>query len=583
MVQSFHTDLIKKVFSMSNSINIIKRYFKGKFRADLSAGTTVAMIVIPQSLAYASIAGINPIFGLFTAIVPTIIAAVFGSFPFLITGPTNPTALVTASVLLGYAGRADYFELVFALAIIAGLFNIVFGLLKLGGITRYISNSVLVGFLTAAGVLIIASQLGSLFGIELSKEGGLWGIVSGLGSNLQKVNVFSLLIGITGIVMMLFIRKLNRKLPASLITVLLTSLLVYLLKWNDSLGVKLVLDIGLPEQIRLGFHIPNLSLQDFASLGFSGLAVALFGFMETISISKSMSQMTGEDLDPSREMLGQGLASFVGGFFQCMPSAGSPSRTVVNVVSGAKTRWAGVISGISVLTFLLLFSGLLGYIPIATLAAIVIVSAAGLINIGLIKLTWQSRIQSRVVMVLTLVSTLILPMEYAIYIGILSSILIFLGESGQVKLSYIIENDDGQFIELPMDRIEERKPQIAIVNIEGDLYFAAAEGLQHQIERILEMDIKVLIMRFRRTHLLASTGIMTLDHLIRSARKKDVKVLLCGIHDEIREPLESAGILRIVGGNHSFSAKEQLFVSTQEALKEAKALIKNKTVPSSEE
>jgi len=305
-----------------------------------------------------------------------------------------------------------------------------------------------------------------------------------------------------------------------------------------------------------------------------GAAIALFGLMETLSITKAMSQMTGEPFDPSRQMIGQGLASFVGGFFQCMPSSGSPSRTVVNVVSGAKTNLAAIISGIGVLIFLLLFSGLIGYIPVAVLAVVVIVSSAGLINLNLIKITWHSRAKSRWVMIITLISTIVLPLEYAIYLGILSTILIYLGESSHMNLNYIVEGENGQFIELPMEGIKEQQPKIVIINIEGDLYFAAAEDLQVQIQKILKENLKVLILRFRRTHLLASTGVIALEQLMRIARKNDVHILFCGIQKEVLQPLKAAGVTDIIGDENVFFAESMLFESTQRALKAAKAILK---------
>jgi SulP family sulfate permease len=298
--------------------------------------------------------------------------------------------------------------------------------------------------------------------------------------------------------------------------------------------------------------------------------------MESVSIAKSMSQMTGDHFDPSKEMIGQGLASFVGGFFYCMPSSGSPSRTVINIVNGAKTRFASIFSGLSVLIFLLLFAGLIGYIPVPALAAIVIVSSAGLINFDLIKLTWQSRLNSRIGMIITFVSSLVLPLEYAIYLGVISTILIYLGESGQVKMNYILEDEDGQFIELPLNKISEQNPKIAILNVEGDLYFAAIEGLQDQVERILKTDIEVLILRFRRTHLLASTGIIALNQIIRTAKEQDVDILFCGIQEEIREPLEAAGVIRTIGPSHTFTASDVIFESTQRALEKAKEILEEK-------
>jgi len=548
----------------------MRRYFRAKFQSDLYAGLTVAMVVIPQGMAYAAIAGINPIYGLFTAIFPTIIGAIFGSFPFLITGPTNPTALVTANVLMSQTNQPNYLEYVIALAIVAGIFKLVFGLLKLGTLAKYISNSVLVGFLTGVGILIVTTQLGNLLGFKLPSDGSLFEIILQAFKKISDINPYAAIIGGMSIGLMILVRKFNRKLPAALITIILSTLFVMATGWSDTQGVSLV---SLPERLGFRFHIPEIYLKEYVSLGFSGAAVALFGFMETISISKSMSQMTGDSLDPSREMVGQGLASFVGGFFQCMPSAGSPSRTVINVVNGAKTRFSAIISGISVAVFLLLFSKLIRFIPIPALAAIVIVSSVGLINIHLIKITWQSRLQSRVVMAITLISTLVLPLEYAIYLGILSTILIYLGESSHMNLSYIIENENGQFVELPLEGILKEKPVVAIVNIEGDLYFAAVDDLQNQVEQVLETDIKVLILRFRRTHLLASTGAMAIEQIIRTARKKNIHVLFCGVKKEILDPLEAAGVVAIVGDTLIFPAKIQLFESTHLALKEARTLL----------
>ena len=559
---------------MENIKKNLKRYLRSKLRADLSAGLTVAMVVIPQSMAYAAIAGVNPIYGLFTAIIPTIIGAIFGSFPYLITGPTNPTALVTASVLITYANRGNYLEFVLALAILAGLFKLLLGLLKLGSITRYISNSVLVGFLSAAGILIIAGQAGNLLGLSLPKSGGLWAIISTLFENLSQINLASLLIGAGCIGIMILLRIINRKLPSALMTIAGASVLVYLTNLGQD-GVRLVTDFGLPQELGLSFHIPGISLSEFFNLGVSGLAVALFGLMEAVSIAKSMSQMTGDHLDPSKEMVGQGLASLVGGFFYCMPSSGSPSRTVINVVNGAKTRFSAILSGLSVLIFLLLFSGVIGLIPIPALAAIVIVSSAGLINFDLISLTWQSSIQSRIAMIITFISTLVLPLEYAIYLGVISTILIYLGQSSHLQMNVIIEDEKGQFIEKPFDQIQQQNPQIAILNVEGDLYFAAIESLQEQVSQILESNIKVLILRFRRTHLLASTGVVALNQMIRKAKDKNVDILFCGVHDEIQDTLESGGVIRRIGLSRTFLANDVIFDSTQRALEKAKIILEN--------
>lgn len=559
-----------KNLDINNLPRRIRQYFRFKFQSDLYSGLTVGMVAIPQAMAYAAVVGINPIYGLFTAIIPTIIGSLLGSFPFLITGPTNPTALVTASVLLKFSSRPDFLEYVLVLAIIAGIMKILFGILKLGTLAKYISNSVMVGFLTGVGVLIISSQAGSLLGFKISGQGNLPDIVSSFWGNISNINPYAAIVGGLSIFSMLLIRKVNRKLPAALITIGTASLFVFVTGWANGENVALV---DIPGQFGLRFHLPQIALNEVFPLMLSGVAVALLGFMETVSVTKSMSQITGTPTNPSREMIGQGLASIVGGFFQCMPSASSPSRTVVNVVNGAKTRFSGVFSGVSVLIFMLLFSRLLGFIPIPGLAAVIIVSSAGLVNLHLIKLTWQSRLSSRLVMIVTFVATLILPLEYAIYVGILCSILIYLGESSHIKLSYMIENGTGQFLELPIEELIQQDPQIAIINIDGDLYFAVVEELQERVKQILETNVKVLIMRFRRTHMLGSTGIMGINDIIRAANSKKVHILFCGVQKDVMESLQAAGLVDSVGKTRFFQASYQLFDSTNQALTEARNLL----------
>jgi SulP family sulfate permease len=371
---------------------------------------------------------------------------------------------------------------------------------------------------------------------------------------------------------MVIIPRFNPRLPAGLITVILITLVVRFAGLEEH-GVRLVSAYGLPESIQLSFHLPEFSLSEFPALLVPGLAVALFGLMETVSITKAMSQITGERPDPSREMIGQGLASFAGGFFYCMPSSGSPSRTVINVTSGAKTRLSAVFSGLGVLVFIRAASSVIGYIPMAALGAVVVVSSAGLINIKLIHMTWQSRITSRVIMSLTFISALILPLEYSIIIGAISSLLIFLGESSLINLSYIKEDENGQFVELPITSINQHRPEIVIVNVEGNLYFAAIEGLQKELEDIIESRPKALILRFRRTHLFASTGAVALKQFVKSTQEAGIHVLLCGVHKEMLETLETAGILDSIGQTNVFTVNNQILDSTHEALNKAKYLL----------
>jgi sulfate permease, SulP family len=553
-------------------IHIFQGYFKNKLRFDLIAGLTVAMIVVPQAMAYAPIAGVNPIYGLYTAIIPAIVGALFGSSNFLVTGPTNPTALVTASVLLTFAGDARYIEMVFLLAILTGLFKLVLGLLRLGAIIRFVSNSVLTGFLSAVGILIIIGQFGTMSGIPAGGANAVQ-IFYRLMSGFQEFNFRALLVGLLAIAIMLSGQRISRMVPWSLIAIIVTSVWVQLVGWQAN-GIRLVADLGIPENPLPYLIIPSFPMAEALPLASAAGAVALFGLVEAMSIAKALSLSSGQRIDPSREMVGQGLASVAGGFFQCIPSSGSPSRSAVNYNSGAKTRMSAAYSGMFVLLVLVVFARWTAFIPMPALAAVVIVSAWGLIDRSHIQLTWQARAASRIVLVTTFAATLLLPLHYAIYLGGLLSILIYLYESGHLEMSYLTVNDDGYIVEHELEDLYRNPPEIAIINIEGDLYFGAVSDLEAAMDKLLTAGIKVIILRIRRMRRLASTGVSALQWSIITARRQGTEILICGATPQALHTLESTGISALVGKENIFPGTDVLFRSTRAALKRAQEIRK---------
>jgi sulfate permease, SulP family len=553
-------------------IHIFQGYFKNKLRFDLVAGLTVAMIVVPQAMAYAPIAGVNPIYGLYTAIIPAIVGALFGSSNFLVTGPTNPTALVTASVLLTFAGDARYIEMVFLLAILTGLFKLVLGLLRLGAIIRFVSNSVLTGFLSAVGILIIIGQFGTMSGIPAGGANAVQ-IFYRLISGVQEFNFRALLVGLLAIAIMLRGQRISRMIPWSLIAIIVTSVWVQLVGWQAN-GIRLVADLGIPENPLPYLIIPSFPMAEALPLASAAGAVALFGLVEAMSIAKALSLSSGQRIDPSREMVGQGLASVAGGFFQCIPSSGSPSRSAVNYNSGAKTRMSAAYSGLFVLLVLVVFARWTAFIPMPALAAVVIVSAWGLIDRSHIQLTWQARAASRIVLVTTFAATLLLPLHYAIYLGGLLSILIYLYESGHLEMSYLTVNDDGYIVEHELEDLYRNPPEIAIINIEGDLYFGAVSDLEAAMDKLLTAGIKVIILRIRRMRRLASTGVSALQWSIITARRQGTEILICGATPQALHTLESTGISALVGKENIFPGTDVLFRSTRAALKRAQEIRK---------
>jgi len=563
---------VPKVQQVKAYTRVIVSNVRRQLGPDLLAALTVALVGIPQAMSYAAIAGVNPVYGLYTAVIPAVVGSLFGSSHHLITGPTNATALGTAAVLLARAGQPDYVEYVFAMALLTGAVRLTLGLLRLGGITRYVSNSVLTGFLSGAGVLIIINQLHSLLGLSRPAGENTLGVLSDVWQHLPDVNLHVLAISVLAMGLMFLGVKMGLKFVRALVAIVVASVVVQVLGW-DSLGVPLVGGMGTLEQARLGLHVPSVSVQDVASMLPSAGALALLSLVESMSIAKTISLASRQRIDASRELVGQGLASLVGGFFRCIPSSGSLSRSAVAYSSGARTRLVGVLSGLFVLVAAVGLSGLIGYIPVAGLAGVVVASSYRLFDFQHLKLTWQSREASRLILMVTFVSTLLMPLHLAIYLGTLLSIVIYLFESGRVELRYLEVTDSGSFVERDLKEMGAEMSPIAVVEIVGTLHFAAVDEMESALMEVLEAGVKVMILRVRHLRLLGSTGVAALKRIADRASQRGACVLMVGVTDEIGETLESSGVTTGEGVITVFEAHDALFEATHQALDRARELV----------
>ena len=405
-------------------------------RRDLVAGLTVAAISVPQAMAYALIAGIEPRFGLYSAIVVTAVASVLGSSTHLINGPTNAISLVVFSALafVDPSVRGDAFEAVFFLAIMVGVIQVLVAIFKLGDLTRYISESVLLGFMAGAGILILLGQVGNLFGLESQGTGHqhmlyrLWLTIAQGG----PINVRASCLGFGTAVLVLVLRWWVRKhhLPRFDMLLALTAAAVIAAApgWTHSSPggpstVQVVGDVplGLPMP-----HVPRIRLEWTREMAGSALAIAVLGLVEALSVAKSIAQQTGQSLDYNRQCLAEGAANFIGGLFQCLPGSGSLTRSAINFHAGAVSRMSGVFAAGAVAFVVVALAPLRGAdIPTASLAGILVVTAIGLIDVR--RLRWavgRSRFDAGLVLTTALAAVLV-GVEFSILIGVILSILMF--------------------------------------------------------------------------------------------------------------------------------------------------------------
>jgi SulP family sulfate permease len=542
-----------------------QKYLKDNLHFDLIAGLTVAMIAIPQTMAYAIIAGVNPIYGLYSATLPAIIGSLFGSSSFLVTGASNASALAAASILVMFSQSPNYIYYIFALTLVSGVIKLILGLLKQGNIIRFISNSVLTGFLTGVGVLIILNQVTNLLGLAKPVRIGTIEYLAHVIRSIKTVNLTVFGLGLATILLMVILKKINRKIPSALLVIILSAICVSVFNLDD-LGVKSVGDISAITNFSLSFSLPGIPFKDWSTILIGGITISLFTLIETISVAKAYSEKAGEKFNASQEFVAQGLASIIGGFFSSIPTSGSPSRTTINYENGAKTKYAGVISGIIVLIAGFLLSKLIIYIPLASLAGIVIFSAISLIDLDRINALWKTRRESKIIYLLTLIATLFLDIQYAIYIGIALSIFVYLSRTSHLKIS-LIDFEGGEIVESEFYELDANKKLYVILNLEGSLHFAAVEEFEVKVMQVIKTEIPNIILRFRRTDDIGSSGIMALKRLKIEAEKRGIILYFCGLSQELMQVFQDADLSGMGHNKTLYSRQKVVYSSEKEIIK----------------
>jgi len=393
-------------------------------RADLIAGLTGAVIVLPQGVAFAMIAGLPPIYGLYTAMVTPIVAALFGSSRHLISGPTTAISLVIfASVgQLAEPGTEAFIEYALAVTLFSGIIQLVLGIARMGTLVNFVSQVVVAGFTSGAAILIMVSQLKHILGLGIKSGNSLLSSLGLIFDHLGETNFYALGLGIGTLLFSLLVRKFLPKAPYLLIGLIISSIAAYFLG-GQSAGLRLVGEV--PNAIP-SFHVPEIHTENLASILQIALAVAVLSLMSAVAIARSIAQKSGEEIDGNQEFIGQGLSNIVGGFFSCYTGAGSFTRSGVNYEAGAKTPMSAIFASLLLLVILLFIAPLIAYLPIAGMAGVIMVVGYNLIDFHFIKTVRQASKRQLAVFIVTLLSTLFLHLEYAVFIGVLTSLVFYL-------------------------------------------------------------------------------------------------------------------------------------------------------------
>ena len=396
----------------------------GTVRADLLAGLTGAVVVLPQGMAFATLAGLPPQYGLYAAMLPCIVAALFGSSRLMVTGPANAISLTTMALIapLAAVGSPDYLRLVLTLTFLVGAMQLMLGLARVGAIVDKVPHSVIVGFTAGAAVLIVNSQLGALLGLTLPRGTSVLTNLHAAATQLGAVQLASVVAAAATVLAAVLWRPLNRYLPAMLVAVVVGTLVAHgvaawLPEWPRLATVQ-PLPGALPP-----LSLPDLSIDTVRSLFGATLVMTLLGLTEAVAIAKTVARRYGDTLDGNREFIGQGLANLAGAFTSALPASGSFNRSGVNVEAGARTPLAAVFAAVLLVLILFFVAPWARWLPLAVIAGLLLVVAWGLIDGREIVRLWREEPVERVPLAVTLIGTVMLSLEWAILLGITSALI----------------------------------------------------------------------------------------------------------------------------------------------------------------
>jgi SulP family sulfate permease len=542
-------------------------------RADLIAGLTGGLILVPQGVAFATIAGMPPEYGLYAAMLPAVIAALWGSSWHLVSGPTTAISIVVFATMspLAEAGSAAYVQLVLSLTFLVGVFQLLLGVFRFGTLVNFVSHTVVVGFTAGAAVLIAASQVKNFFGIAIPRGSSVAKVLQGLAENVGHINLFITAVAVVTVVSCVAAKRWWPKVPHMIVGMVSGSVLAFGLnaQWGLELtGITSIgaLQIGLPP-----LSMPDLSAGTLQQLAPIAFAVALLALTEAVSIARAMALKSGQRIDGNQEFIGQGLSNLAGSFFSGYASSGSFNRSGLNLAAGAKTPLAAVYSAVFLLLIMLFLAPLAKYLPVAAMAGILFVVAWGLIDFHAIGETMRASRSEATILFATLIATLTIELEFAIYIGVGLSLLMYLKRTSQPSLDDV-KPVPGQMPPAFSDSTGlEDCPQLKIVRINGSIFFGAANHLQEALQRIDETEPQ-------HTHvLLVASGINFVDltgaHMLaqeaQRRRAMGGALSLFNVKEEPMEMLRRSGAYETIGADNFFAMGDDVMATLKGRLNQS--------------
>ena len=533
----------------------LPNYQSRDLKGDLSAGLTVGVMLIPQGMAYAMLAGMPPIYGLYASIIPLILYAIFGTSRQLSVAPGAMIALLVSSGVgaLAQPSTTEYIGLAILLTLMVGLLQLALGVFRLGFLVNYLSHPVISGFTSAAALLIGVTQLKHLMGVDIARSTYIHKVVGDAVNMAGETNIPSLIIGVSAIVIILFLKRINKVIPGPLIVLILGILVTYFLGLAED-GMKIV------GHVPAGFPTPEVPTIDFDAAGDLfpiAMTISLIAFMQSFAVAKAIqARHKNYEINANQELIGLGIANIGGAFFKTFPVTGGLSRSAVNNQSGARTGLSSVISALFVALTLLFLTPLFYFLPKAILASIIMVAVFGLVDWKEAVHLWKTDKVDFTMMMTTFAATLAFGIELGIGMGVALSLGVVIYRSSYPHIA-VLGKLPGTSYYRNLNRFEEaeNRPDILVIRFDAQMYFANASYFRDKLNHLVKEKgetLRLVVINAESMNFMDSTAVHTLQDVIKDLKEKQITLYMAGVIGPVRDILYRSHLLDELGSGSQY-------------------------------
>ena len=557
-----------KLKSLIPILEWLPNYKKEYLGGDLSAGLTVGIMLIPQGMAYAMIAGLPPVFGLYAALIPQVIYGILGTSRQLSVGPVAMDSLLVAAGLgaLSLSGIEEYIGMAIFLALFMGSIQFLLGIVRMGFLVNFLSKPVISGFTSAAALIIGLSQLKHLLGTPIEGGNQIHTLVYSAFKTIDQTHWIALVLGLAAIVIIKGLKRIHKRIPGALIVTLLGIVVTYVFRL-DQLGLSIVQEVpkGLP-----AFSLPSVEQSRIAELFPIAMTLALIAFMEAISVAKAIEEKHKlNEVRPNQELIALGLSNVIGSLFQSYPTTGGFSRTAVNDQAGASSMLSSFISAAIVGLTLLFLTPLFYYLPNTVLAAIIMVAVFGLIDIEYPKVLWKNRKDEFALLLFTFIITLTVGIKEGILFGVLLSLLLLVYRSSKPHFAILARVKNSPYYRNIKRFPEEVEidPEIVLFRFDGQLYFGNKDYFKSSLLQAIEergASVSKLILNVEPINYIDSSAAFMLRQLVEDLASKNINVAVAGPIGPIRDIFRRSGIVELLGKEAFYENTHSAYLSAKE-------------------